>query len=56
MTNSKRWAVFSRNTFAKTGTIKTSRTFASRDAAREFKRTKNFNYGIYDTVNMTVVR
>lgn len=55
-TNSKRWVVFSVNTFNKTGTIKAINACATRDAARSAKRAGKGNFAIYDSVNNMIVR
>jgi hypothetical protein len=59
MTNTKnRYAIFSKKTFNKTGTMKFSRKFTTRDAAREWKRTQTEarSFGIYDVVRGVAIR
>lgn len=48
--NTKRWSVIRRTTGS------TVRSFTSRAAAREYKRTARGNLGLYDNVNAQAVR
>lgn len=57
-TTNTRYMIFNKKTFNKTGTVKFSRKFATRDAAREFKRSTSApsNWGIYDVVRGIAIR
>lgn len=57
-TNETRYMIFNKKTFEKTGTVKFSRKFCTRDAAREFKRATAIpsNWGIYDVVRGAAIR
>lgn len=50
ITTSKRWSVIRKSTG------KLVRSFASREAAREYKRGSNGNFMLYDNVNGVAVR
>jgi hypothetical protein len=52
----KNYGTFSKGTADKTGWIKVTKTFATREAARAFKRAKNFRYGIVNMKTLTVIR
>lgn len=53
-----RYLTFSRKTLAKTGEVKPRAKFATREAAREWKRSQESirNWGIYDVVTGKAVR
>lgn len=57
-TTKNRYIVFSKKTFSKTGAIKASRKFATREQARQFKRSQENGrtWGIYDIVSGATVR
>ena len=54
----KRYVVFSKSTQKKTGTFKSIKKFATREAARDYKRTENRlrEWGILDVVSGNTVR
>lgn len=52
----KTYGVFNRNTFDKTGTIKVTRKFATREEARWYKRENGFKHGIVNLTTGMVVR
>lgn len=58
MNTTNRYVVFSKKSFEKTGSIKASRKFATREQAREWKRTQanGRTWGIYDVVAGHTVR
>lgn len=58
MNTKNRYVIFSKKTFNKTGTIKASRKFSTREEARQFKRTQadGRTWGIYDIWSGSTVR
>lgn len=52
----KNYGTFSKALATKTGWINVTKTFATREAARAFKRAKNFRYGIVNMKTLTVIR
>lgn len=57
-TNETRYVIFNKKTAAKTGTMKFSRKFQTRSAAREYKRScaTPTSWGIYDVVRGVAIR
>lgn len=52
----KNYGTFSKGAAAKTGLINVTKTFATREAARAFKRAKDFRYGIVNMKTLNVIR
>lgn len=57
-TSTNRYAIFNKTTFAKTGDVKFSRKFTTRDAARTFKQSSDTpsKWGIFDIQRNIAVR
>lgn len=52
----KTYGTFSKATAAKTGAIKVTKTHATREAARAFKRAKSYRFGIFNLATGMVIR
>ena len=50
-----RYMLFNRNTYARTGQMKSVKNAATREDAREAKRSSTQNLGIYDRHNGSII-